>query len=264
MCFFIFLVFKIVILFIYTDTVGIICAVNMQTMKLFVQPTETSFRLLVYLNKNITDINKLGARVRIDKIGKEVDEDLMEEFRRVGITRLPALVSPDGKVFIGVKKITEVFEKNLGKLHNTARVGPVTGDDTDISNYWLKELYSGTDGNGKMVPRKDEEADEQADETKDIERKIAMYTANRPKHHVPKDDRSLQTPTRPGRGGGRGGTADIGDIEQHMYNNLMDNIQDDPYEIARPRVVPKLESTDDAAGDTMDQRMLAAMMDKTL
>jgi hypothetical protein len=123
-----------------------------KTFKLIVQVSDTCIELLRYLDKNIVSVNNLGAKVQVEKIGKdEFDEDMVETLRKKGITRLPALVAPDGKLFIGLKKIMDLFEKNLNNVRNDARTGAIggpaedaeMGSNPDLTDFWSRELFAG-------------------------------------------------------------------------------------------------------------------------
>lgn len=138
--------------------------------KLIVQPTETCLDLLRFLYKNIEDINALGVVVKVEKISKdELDDDLAEMFRKKGITRLPAMIAPDGFIFIGLKQIIDLFEKNLKTCKMSSRADPA--DSGDVSDYWMKEMYSGRDKAGKAVARQDE--DDEDDESASLQRDMA-------------------------------------------------------------------------------------------
>lgn len=236
-----------------------------KTFKLIVQVSDACLELLRYVNKNIGDVNKLGARVAVEKISKnEMDEDMIEMLRKKGITRLPALIAPDGKVFIGLKKIMDLFEKNLNNARNSERVsasdgydGPAAdseiGSNPDLNNFWQQELYAGMDRKGKMIPRKDKDEDE--GESADIEKRMSDYRRNVPKHRrTGGRERDIEQPTRERRRHHEDPPSDD--------DNIADSEDEGGYdEPEQPKGrAPRLPSTGDSRGDDMDQRMLAAWM----
>lgn len=224
--------------------------------KLIVQPTDNCLELLRYLDKNITMVNSLGVRIHIEKISKdEFDEDMVETLRTKGITRLPVLLAPDGKMKIGLKQVIDLFEKNINNANNNARTGPIDdaeiGTNPDMTDFWMNELYNGSDKRGRLIPRKDK--DEVEEEGGNIEKRLAEYQRNVPKHRRTDNARERDIDPAP-RTRGRGNYHD---------EDSEDNIAD--YEDEAPKTrrdtTTRLESTGDANGDDMDQRMLAAWMD---
>ncbi len=235
---------------------------QIKTFKLIVQVSDNCLDLLRYLDKNISDINKLGVKVQVEKIARdEFDDEMVENLRKRGITRLPALIAPDNKIFIGLASITSLFEKNLNNVRTGQRVGPIRdgndemstemGSNPDMTDFWMKELYEGTDrSTGKLIVRNDK--DEPDDESGDIERKMSMYRRNVPKHRQQSSGREKDIDPMPRNRGRR-------------RDELEDNIEvDDEYDEPEPPRrgrASTMEPSDDVAGDDMDQRMMAAWMD---
>lgn len=174
-----------------------------KSFKLFVTPNPPSKETLVYLNKHIKELNALGVIVHIQNFHhKDFNEDIVNELRKQGITRLPAMKASDGKLYIGVKSILDLFTQGLSQQRNRQMTeaptagfgGPATGADLgncpdgDINNYWMRELYAGCDPKtGRMVPRKD--PDEGPDQGDDIERRLRQYQQNMPAHRRQEDPR---------------------------------------------------------------------------
>jgi hypothetical protein len=237
----------------------------MKTFKLIVKPSPNCIDLLRYLNKNIKSINKLGVTVRVEKISQsEFNEDMVNALKAKGITRLPTLVAPEGKIFVGLKSITDLFEKNLNNNKRNARLtpgrGPMDpatnaeiGSNPDMSNFWMREMYAGIGKNGKPLARQDK--DEPEDESADIQKRIAEYQRNIPAQRRQGNDRERDIDPPPRQRGARRQPLDEDDA------NPNDNIADiDPTPV-RPRL-PALRSGD-AQSDDLDQRMLAAWLDNT-
>lgn len=242
-----------------------------KTFKLIVQTSDTCLDLLRYMNKNITTINQLGVRVAVEKISKqEFDDDMVETLRKKGITRLPALIAPDGKLFIGIKRITDLFDKNLNSARNDSRTnpsgeygGPATGaemgSNPDLTDFWQAELFAGQDRKGRHIPRKDK--DEEEDEAGDIQRRLDDYRRTEPKHRRSDGgrERDIDPPVQDRARRGR-------QVEEEPEDNIADSDDegyDDPAPPTRRGSVrpPRTSSSGDARGDDMDQRMMAAWLD---
>lgn len=247
---------------------------RIKLFKLIVQPTETCLELLRYLHKNIEDVNRLGAGVQIEKVDKgEIDDDLLEIFRKKGITRLPALLAPDGHIFIGLKQVVELFEKNLNNSRTSSRAGPANdpyggpaydaelGSNPDMTNFWMRELYAGCDNRGRMIPRKDK--DEGDDEGGDIEKRLSDYRRNVPRHRRTDTGRERDVDPAPRNRGRNRHDEDFTDEDDNIADD--DEYDDEPAAPPRRggngRGAPRLSGTGDVRGDDMDQRMLAAWMD---
>lgn len=256
----------------------------LKIFKLVVQPTSNCVELLRYLDANIEAINRLGVGVRVEKISKNDDENMVEIMRKKGITRLPALIAPDGKLFIGSKQIQELFDRNLSTARNNNRMNPVGGAGRDsgdsrmgadsedstgsyLTDYYMREMYTGSK-DGKLIPREDKEDDDFEGNTSDIDKRLAEYRKHAPKHHrEPSPDDSDDEVPNYGNRGNRGGNN--GNHNNNMNNRRGkgdarhddpdDNIaSDDEYDV--PVRAPKLEPSGDNGGDDLDRRMLAAWM----
>lgn len=236
----------------------------MRTLKVIVQPTQKCLELLRYIYKNIDTIINFGAHIQVDKIDKDnVDESIIEIFRKKGITRLPVLLSPEGKIFTGLKQIMDNFESALRSTNAMSTVAPMhegitLGSNIDMSDFWLNELYAGIDHNGKMIVRSDKDEVEE----NDIEKRLSEYQRNTPRHRRTGTERDNSPPHRRD--------------DRMRRARDEDNIADDDVAIDEPHrdhnpiaatptrgkmKAPRLMATGDARGDDMDQRILAALMD---
>jgi hypothetical protein len=180
-----------------------------------------------------------------------MDEDYVDMCRKKGINRLPALIDPEGKTFVGLRQITELFEKNLNRGRASARLDPISdaGDGGGLADFWKREMYN-SDKNGNMVPRKDEE--ETDDESAAIERSMASYRKNTPMHHRGGEERDVEQPRR---------------RERARYDRADDNIADESEDEAPPPPrnrartnTPRLAPSEDGRDD-LDQQMLTAWME---
>ncbi len=243
-----------------------------KVFRLIVQPTENCMESLRYLNKNILAINSLGAKVVIEKITKdEFDDELVETFRKRGINRLPALIAPDGSPFIGLKQVIDLFEKNLTATRNGNRIGAVSGDGSsginygdpatdsemgsnpDMTDFWMNELYAGTDKRGRNVPRKDKDEDSE-DDGADIGRRLAEYERKVPKHRrMGARERDITPATRSTR-------RQAQESESEDEDNIASEEEEPRPSRGGHKATPRYSGSADG-GDAMDQRMLAAWMD---
>lgn len=232
-----------------------------QTFKIIVQVTDNSLELLRYINKNLDEINRLGAKVRIEKISKkEFDEDMVELLRRENITRLPALVAPDKTIFIGLKRIIDFFERNLNTAKNHDRVSAVgsgaseMGGNADLSDFWSRQLFDGVSKQDGRTIVRDEDDDEQ-DGSKDIERRLNDYNKKVPKHRQQGGDRELNIDRMDRR---KKRTI----IQNEPMDNVVDS-EDEGYDepdpiMRRDRPRPRISGEQ---GDDMDDRMMNAWLD---
>jgi hypothetical protein len=245
----------------------------MQNFKLIVTANENCLKVLRYLQKCVMDINAMGVRVQVEKISrKEFDEDMVEMLRRKGITRLPVLLAPDGASFIGVGKITDLFERNIKNLKNGDRVAaprgdtpmagqgnPEMGTNPALTDFWMAEMYGGKDDKGQLVPKKDQ--DEGDDDRNDMDTKMRNYQARVPRHRGggAQVERNIEPAERPRR---RRNTAPIDNIAP-----MGDEHEDDgpEYDIptgtpGTPIRAPKYTPSDEG-GEDVDQKMLSAWLD---
>lgn len=208
-----------------------------RTLKIIVQTSDNCVQLLRYVDKNIARLNKLGVRIAVEKLSAdEQNEATVQMLKKKGITRLPVLVAPDGVVFIGIKKIIELFEENLAVANTAAKVEPADCP-SEVADYMMGAMYAGVDPRtGKRIPRSDK--DEPEDDTSiDYDKRMRDYERTMPKHR--RANGSVDEPMAPQR-------------------------EDDdmpPVTVSKPARVHKLSSTGDVSGDQMDQRMLSALMD---
>lgn len=225
--------------------------------KIFVQKNPVCMDVLEYIEKNIDNILDLGAKIHIERIRDEdADADLLEAFRQHNIERFPAMTSSTfKKPIIGLKHIIDYFEKNLKKSRNEERVAPITefGSNPDLSGFYMREMFAGTDQRGAYVPRTDDEDD--MDDKPDFQRRMADYERKIPKQRRqdagPRNAAPQQRRTRT--------ELPIEEPEQNI-------VDEEEYSEPIPRRQERrhtLAPTEDPGGDDMDQRMLAAWMNNT-
>lgn len=250
-------------------------ATGQKNFKLIVQYTVSCLEILKYLDKHINKINNLGAIVHIKKVDANIDDALADMFRRKGITRLPALIAPDGTLFIGIKQVFELFEKNLkfASGSRTARPmgnsGNTNYDDKDddddngggggaggeyLNNFYEKELFS-NEGNGRYVPRMDDEEDE--NEQNDIQRKMSDYNRSiKPtsknegkERNIGQNNRNKKQRAQP--------VDDISEEDNITYEGYNEPVPPKRKSLGGVKFTPTGDKDDD-----MDQRMISAYLEK--
>ena len=112
---------------------------------------------LKYVHARLATFAQMGIAVKVNKIRSQDLQDprLVEAMRKRGITRLPALTTPNN-VYIGLKEICDLYERNVKEFAAVAARGerPVEGilPEDDLDSYYREEMSF-------------ERADEDAEET---------------------------------------------------------------------------------------------------
>lgn len=216
----------------------------MHKYTIIVQTSASCKDLLHYVNKNIAHINSMGVRIRCEKISRgDFDEGLVEKLRRKGITRLPALITANGQPMVGLKRIIDSFENGINGRQQDERLGlqhdgaGEFGTNPDMTSFWMKELFAGSNEKG-LIPRKDDEEDQDRRAGDEMQRRLADYQRKIPGHRQPSDAvDTFETPKRRPR------------------NDYEDNIADEP---PRPPTGPTVGI---GGADDVDAKMLAAWLD---
>lgn len=169
-------------------------------LKLMVDVSTTCKNMLSFINANIERINAMGIMIMVDKItDKECDEDTVEMLRRKGITRLPALIIPNGRPVIGMSKIVSYFDTNRQAVGLYDDASASYSGSTDLSDYWQRELYTLGD-NGQVIPRADPDDDISEGSGCDFEKRMREYQTRAPPHRLQQSDRRRSTLSQPGFG----------------------------------------------------------------
>lgn len=150
----------------------------MNIYSLIVQQTEKCIKVLKYIDKCISTINRTGIKILIESLPDNCDNDILEICHKNGINRLPALIDNDGLVFIGYKQIIS----RLKKIENNKRLTDVVNRD-EVSDFWKNELFEGTSKDGKPIFKTDSDTADVDDASGDIDKKLSQYRSNAPKHH---------------------------------------------------------------------------------
>lgn len=115
--------------------------------KLFVSNTSSSMTVLLYLNDNIVHLKKSGIYVNIIYIkDKDFDQAKSNKMRELGITRLPTMMLPSGKMFVGFDEISRAIDTMTsgGKFDAT-----ISEDTNDINVYYKRLMHDQNDDNNQ-------------------------------------------------------------------------------------------------------------------
>ena len=212
---------------------------KIEIFRLIVQNSSNCVRLLSYIDENITQINVFGIRFRIDKIDS-MNDKIAKVLAKNGINSLPAMISPEGKLLIGYKKIINLFESNIKKTAGNRK----HSEHGDINSFWMKQLYN-TKDDGSIEPQKDNDDDE-LDESKDLEKKLRDYNLNAMKN---------RKTNKPDRSNCKGKPQEQTTKAREQSNFYEDNIAPMPAPISK-------DSCMKAAGcDANDRLMMSAWLD---
>lgn len=236
-----------------------------RTFKIFVQNQPNSVEVARYIESQIEAINNLGIHIKMVKVQPEdMDDEMIQTFRKLGITRFPAMLTNTGRAYIGVNQIIDVFKKGLtskGKIERFGlTTGPTGGAHYDTHEYWMEQLYSGTDKRGNRIPRTD--SDEPDDEGADIDARLRAYQRNMPRHRRQTHAPARSTTPSAGRRRSRAQEPD------DDYDNIAGSDDDGGAYDLPPVTPPTTGRSTRGGGDDlrglseagMDQKMLDAWM----
>jgi Sec-independent protein translocase protein TatA len=217
-----------------------------RSVKIILRVQMSCVELVRYIDKHITDINRNGIFINFDKISDDkLTESKVNELSRVGVSRLPALIDSNGKVYTGLKQIIDLFE-NTSQTRDESYAPIGTADDPDVSKYWHSELFK-RDESGKYVAR--DEQDSNDDDVNDISKKMREYESDVPKHRRTNSGRSRTSNIQP-KHTNRGRERD----------NPEDNIDQDYDEPHSEESNFMPSGGDDSNGDALDDVMMRAWM----
>lgn len=85
-----------------------------RTFKLIVQPDDNSIKVLRYLDNVIVKINQMGVYFKITRLrNKDLTPSLVQDLARNNISRLPVVITDDGKHWVGFKEIKSKIYSNI-------------------------------------------------------------------------------------------------------------------------------------------------------
>ncbi len=219
-----------------------------QCTKLIVSPTPTCYKILDWIKTNIDTI--IAARIYLKIVyisDSRMDSVMADELQKKGIARLPAAITPNGKILIGIEKIRGYLGQSMRRQSISSTLD--NDDDVGLQDIWQRELFAGRDAKtGALIPRKD--TDEAEDQGIDIQRKMDNYAQNVPAHRGGNGARRAPAPTR--GNDRRTAPAEMDDPPEY------DDDYDD-YETPPPRQQGNTGGGN--GGDDMDDRMMAAWME---
>ena len=96
-----------------------------RVFKLIVRIDGNSAKVLRYIDTVIETVNQTGVRFKIIKLKKsDMTKALVQKLESENITRLPAVITDDGKQWIGYKTIRDKIQVNVDLFNqNNARIG---------------------------------------------------------------------------------------------------------------------------------------------
>lgn len=192
---------------------------------LLVQNSPYCVKLLKFIDHNIQLINAAGMYLKIEKVQNVSNNKTLKQRNIKG---LPALLTSEGKHYVGYSSIVELMQTKIRR--------PSNNDPNDIRSYWMNNMYD-VDTNGKKYPKKD--ADEEDDEAKDLEKKIREYNRAVPNHRkTPGKQHIEQTPKF--------------DTNIEPVNHKMENTS---------APIHKSSCLDAIGGDATDRAMMSAWLD---
>lgn len=101
--------------------------------KLFVSPDANALQVLRYLNQTILKINTMGVYFTCVKIKPAMmTPTVRQSLAQQGITRLPAVLTDDRKVWMGANAIISKIQENIGKMDQLMGYDNPEGQNVNI------------------------------------------------------------------------------------------------------------------------------------
>jgi len=106
---------------------------------------EITLEVLRYVHSRLPMLQQMGLAVKVNKIRSQDLQNarLVEAMRQRGITRLPALTTPNN-VYIGFKEISDIYERNIKEYAAIGNRGerPVEGivPEDDLDTFYKDEM----------------------------------------------------------------------------------------------------------------------------
>lgn len=262
----------------------------MKTAKLYVGISDVSLDLLKHIDRHIIDILSMGIKIDIEKIvEKEMDTEDVQLLAKKGVVRLPTLLSPGGTPYVGIDAILKLINDSIKKSNlrggpsqgngewggrsggsrDVIQHGDIIGTNTDLSDFYAREMYQMKDGKREARTDKDDNMDDRDD---DISAKMRQYERNVPKHRRSDEQRDMGDSGR----GRRERHFDDDDEDERPRGRGRDRGRRDRSESPPPRrqsrgrdrsLSPSMEDRERTYGDTnvassgdsaMDDKILSA------
>jgi len=248
-------------------------------LKVLINNSGASVTLLQFIKKHLPEFKEMNVVFKFRKIlPDECNEELVSALSRKGINRLPTLITPGGKSFVGNNAILALLNKNL----NTYRASSYTKDiphtkpsakfegGGELESYW-----------NRMIAAGDERDDESMGEngSGQFDKRVGEQNRMRDERYGKKDNKSdshANVPKRAGPPTRRPPTNNRGrsDDDEERYSRdpqdydetLNDNItnsKDDA--MAYDKFMPAVGNLDSTLrnfnmGDGDDNRMMSALL----
>ena len=107
---------------------------------------DITLEVLSYVHSRLPKFQQMGLSIKVNRIRSQDLQNprLVEAMRKRGITRLPALTSPNN-VYIGFKEISDVYERNIKEFAAIDRreeraVDGAAPDGNDLEDFYKGEM----------------------------------------------------------------------------------------------------------------------------
>lgn len=106
----------------------------------------STLNLLKFIHGNIQVLKNMGVVVKVIRITKEDlgNKRIVKSMQDKGISRLPAMIIPSGKIIIGVERILTTYKSNISEFAKTNKV-PVKSPSSSLGDFYKSQIAKGDD-----------------------------------------------------------------------------------------------------------------------
>ena len=192
---------------------------------------EATLGVLQFIVRHISVIRQMGVKLRAHKISAAdlQDDRLVAALQKRGVTRLPALVTPN-QAYQGAQTIIELYQRNIKEFSAQRTPNPRARPTapTDLDSFFHQEMH-GSDGN---VDLQDDDGMGEGSNMMDTYRQMVARreggVAGPPRPHAPRRNPD-EAPRAPPKMGGRpDNVRDDGDDIQDTVDQLARNVRGPP------------------------------------
>jgi hypothetical protein len=100
----------------------------------------STLELLKFIHANLAVLKSMGVVVKVVKITKAElsNKRIVKSMQDKGISRLPAMVVPSGKIIIGVERILTVYKNNITDYKNMSK--QKRSPSTSLGDFYKSEI----------------------------------------------------------------------------------------------------------------------------